>query len=216
MRTGTTADTFVETTLEVIAEESGAGPVNLRRISRRIGCAHTNVYNYFEDFDALRWAAYQAALDVYVMHLTEDAPTTGPARTLLRRLVERLASFPIKHTGLFRFISTDRMAMETIPKDVLGTIGHMKHAYVESIAVAGGRALIGTDAQDVADIMLAYLTGESMDTINQRVLPGEDIPARVVDNTMRLFDLLVAEARERNGAEPEDPERIVDFPEIAT
>jgi len=34
----------------VIDKEEGLRGVNLRKIAREIGCAHTNAYNYFDSF----------------------------------------------------------------------------------------------------------------------------------------------------------------------
>ncbi len=58
-------DKFVNTMLELILEKGGLTDVNLRMVSKKIGCAHTNAYNYFDGFDGLIFAAYDRALDIY-------------------------------------------------------------------------------------------------------------------------------------------------------
>ena len=60
-----TADKFIEETLKLIVEKNGSKNVNLREISKRIGCAHTNAYNYFNGFQGLMWATYERALKIY-------------------------------------------------------------------------------------------------------------------------------------------------------
>lgn len=46
---------FIAALLELLDEEHTPRSVNLRQISRRIGCAHTNAYNYFDSFESLLW-----------------------------------------------------------------------------------------------------------------------------------------------------------------
>ena len=67
-----TADRFIDETLELIAEKGGSQEVNLREIARRIGCAHTNAYNYFVSFDELLWAAFRRGLKRYGEYLVHD------------------------------------------------------------------------------------------------------------------------------------------------
>ena len=46
-----TRDKFILETLALIREKGGSKNVNLREISKRVGCAHTNAYNYFDGFE---------------------------------------------------------------------------------------------------------------------------------------------------------------------
>ena len=55
-RNGVSAGRFVEATPVLIAERGGSKGVNRREISKRIGCAHTNVFHYFARFEDLLWA----------------------------------------------------------------------------------------------------------------------------------------------------------------
>ena len=48
---------YVDAMLELVLEKGGLKEVNLRMVSKHIGFAHTNAYNYFENFDALIFAA---------------------------------------------------------------------------------------------------------------------------------------------------------------
>jgi AcrR family transcriptional regulator len=213
-RSGHTADRFVEETVALIAEKGGLRGVNLRAVSRRVGCAHTNVYNYFADYDALLWSAYRAALTIYADFLTEGLTTSESPHRFLHTLVERLARFPWENPGLFRFISSDPLPMDQIPDDVLETVGRMKQWFVEVVALAGELEADGDVATNVADIMLAYMNGEAFDAINDRVLPDEDIPGRVVSNAMRLFTLLVAEANPEDTDSIKTSHRDIVFPEL--
>ena len=52
---------IVETALALINEEGSSSKVNLREIARRLGCAHTNIYNYYPSLDELLGRARRCA-----------------------------------------------------------------------------------------------------------------------------------------------------------
>ena len=82
-----TADRFVDTTLELIAEQGGSQGVNLREVARRIGCAHTNVYNYFDSYDDLLWSAFRRVLDDYAACWADELDESLAHDEYLRRLI---------------------------------------------------------------------------------------------------------------------------------
>ena len=194
LKRGTSADRFVETTLELIVEAGGSGTVNLRQISRRMGCAHTNAYNYFASYQDLLWAAFGRTLTIYGDWLTKDLDDSLPPDEYLRRLIVGLATFPQTHPGLYRFIASDRMPIDDIPGDILDTVSHMKQWLSATLGSVSGVAMNAQSAATIADIVLAYVDGETLNLINQRVIPGEDAHGRIEDNAMRIYRLLVLDA----------------------
>ena len=206
------ADRYVDATLELIAETGGSLDVNLRAVSRRLGCAHTNVYNYFDSYGDLLWAAFRRALRTYGGHLTAGLEVDMPAEAYLQRTIENLASFPQLNPGLYRFIGSDPIDLATIPPDILVTVTAMKRWFAATIAAAAGPRLDAEQARSVADMVLAYVDGETLNLINGRSIPDEDLGGRVVTNAMHIFDLTVTDrvgrrARRGNGPPP-DPSSI--------
>ena len=185
-----TEQRFVAATLELIAEEGGSLGVNLRAVSRRIGCAHTNVYNYFDSYGDLLWAAFRRALRVYGEHLTRGLDAAMPADAYLRRTIENLSSFPQENPGLYRFIGSDPIDPATIPADVMDTVTAMKRWFAAVVEAAAGPRVDADEAREVANIVLAYVDGETLNLINGRAIADEDLGGRVVANALRLFDLL--------------------------
>jgi AcrR family transcriptional regulator len=193
-RTGPTAERFVEETLSLIAERGGSHGVNLREVSRRVGCAHTNVYNYYASFDDLLWAAFRRTLRIYGEYLVNDLHDSLQPLEYFRRLVSNLVAFPLQNPGLYRFIASDPIDVEQIPRDVLETVSRMKRWLFETLeACAAGVG--ASEAEESGNIILAYIDGETLNLINGRVIAGEDVRGRVVDNALRLFALLTRDAR---------------------
>jgi AcrR family transcriptional regulator len=213
-RSGQTADRFIAETVALIEERGSSQDVTLREIAERVGCAHTNVYNYFEDFDDLLWAAFSRAIDIYFVHLAEGLPLEAPARELLQTFMERVVSFPREHTGLYRFITTDRLEIEAMPQELLESIARLRLGYRSIVTLAAGLPAGSDEGVSIADILLAYVEGESLSEINERVLPGDDVSSRIVDNTMRLFALLVMEAHSNADTPLPDPTRVIQLPAL--
>jgi len=192
-------DRFVATALQLIAEEGGSLDVNLRQISRRMGCAHTNLYNYYPSYQDLLWDAYRGALRTYGECLIRDLDTDLAPQEYLRRTVLNLAAFPEENPGLYRFIGSDPMAAEDIPEDILEVVVGMKRWLASVFEAAAGPGLDAEEAQAAADIVLAYIDGETLNLINGRVIPGEDVRGRIVTNAMHVFALLAADGHSTSG-----------------
>ncbi len=190
--TGASAERFIETTLEVIAESGGSQNVNLREISRRIGCAHTNVYNYFASFEDLLWAAFRRGLRVYGQYLVHDLDDKLAPDEYLRRLITNLATFPEENVGIYRFIGADPIDVDRIPPDILVSVTDMKVWLFAVLETIYAPALDPAEAERISNIVLAYIDGETLNLINGRVVPGEDVRGRVVENALRLIAELSA------------------------
>ena len=200
-----TEERLIEATLELISQEGGSLQVTLRQISRRAGCAHTNVYNYFDTYGDLLWAAFRRGLHTYAEHLVQGLDASMAAEDYLRRTIGNLASFPQQNPGLYRFIGSDPIDLENIPPDLLASVAAMKRWFAAVVKAAAGSGVSETDARDTADIVLAYIDGETLNIINGRVVPDEDPAARVEGNAMRLFELLTgAPAGRRRTPPPPD------------
>lgn len=114
-RTGPTAERYIEATLTLIAERGGSAQVNLREISRRIGCAHTNVYNYFEDREGRLLHALRRALRQYGDAITTGLDDTLSGQAFLRRMIRNMIEWPIQNPGLHRFISSVPLIPKSFP-----------------------------------------------------------------------------------------------------
>jgi AcrR family transcriptional regulator len=191
---GPTAERYVEATLELIAESGSSTGINLREISRRIGCAHTNVYNYFASRDDLMWAALRKTLRLYAAAMKTGLTDDLSGHEWFRLLVSNLFEWSVQNPGLHRFLSSDPLDPEQIPTDIVDSASGIKRWLVESLTVLAGDRLSEHEVKDLVDIMLGYLDGETFNLINGRILPGEDIARRVLDNLERLFTLLTAKS----------------------
>lgn len=181
-RTGPTAERYVEATLKLIAERGGSTQVNLREISRRVGCAHTNAYNYFESREDLFWHALRRVLRQYGDAITADLNGSLSGHDYFRKMLRNMVDWSIQNPGLHRFISSDPLDPEQIPRDIIETVIEMKGWIEQVLRVLSQEKLDEDGLTSLVDILLGYLDGEVFNLINGRFLPGEDVAGRVVEN----------------------------------
>lgn len=189
-------DRFITETLALIAEKGSSKDANLREISRRVGCAHTNAYNYFNDMEDLTWAAYKNALLLYAESIEDGLSDELSEYDYFDRLIRNMIGFAMNNPGIYRFIASDPLSPEAIPVKIMDIITKMKLFYLRAIRVLCKGTLTTKKADKIGDIILAYLDGEIFNTINGRYLPSEDIPGRVVGNVHDLFTLLTAKTND--------------------
>jgi AcrR family transcriptional regulator len=189
---GTTAERYIDAALVLIAESGSSTSINLREISRRIGCAHTNAYNYFASREDLIWASFRETLRIFASAMTKGLHDGLSGHAYFRQLFANMIEWPLENPGLHRFISSDPLDPDQIPLDIIDTASEMKRWLFETLRTLCGHQMSGDQVARLGDILLAYLDGEVLNLINGRVLPGEDIASRVLDNLERMFTLLSA------------------------
>ena len=214
-KNGSTAERYIEATLALIAERGGSAQLNLREISRRIGCAHTNAYNYFESREDLMWHAFRKVLQIYGRAMGEGLGGSLSGRAYLRRMIRNMVEWSIQNPGMHRFISSDPIDPEQLPRDIIETVITMKGWIVQVLKVLARDQVDDQELARLVDVMLGYLDGEVSNLINGRVLSGEDVAGRVVDNLEHLFALLTA--KDHDGivlAEKAATPGVLQFPDL--
>ncbi|RLD25449.1 MAG: hypothetical protein DRI75_13350 [Bacteroidetes bacterium] len=187
-----TAERFIIEAMGLIEEKNGSIGVNLREISKRVGCAHTNAYNYFESFTDLMWYAFDRTLEKYLNTIITGLDNKLSGYQYFKKLVNNLLRFALENPGLYRFISSDPLDIKNIPEDVLQKVTKMKYYFIEVIMMLTRNRIPKKDAENVANIILSYLDGETFNLINERYLPEDKIEKRIVSNTILLFSKLTS------------------------
>ena len=189
---GITAEKFIDETVRLIEKHGGSTKVNLREIAKSVGCAHTNAYNYFEGFEQLMWAAFEKALRRYADAIVYRLDSSMSAHAYFTRVISNMVGFAEQNPGLYRFISTDPLATEKVPEQLIDILTQMKGFFIDVVHQLSAGSLTAAQAQEAGDILLAYLDGETLSMINGRYLPGDNISERIVGNAVRLYTLLTS------------------------
>lgn len=98
-RKGLSRERILSAYLGLLDEPDPSGSSNFRGLAARLGCAHTNLYNFFPDWDALRWAGAGEVLD-----RTADFMEDGEGDP-----VARYVRFALDHPAWYRLVWFDRL-----------------------------------------------------------------------------------------------------------
>jgi AcrR family transcriptional regulator len=93
---------IVNVTLELIRNKNDLRELNLREIARTIGCAHTNIYNYFPSYTDLLWETHATLGDIFVRTINRKLSETLDSRQKLKCFFETCIEFYLSNKGWFR------------------------------------------------------------------------------------------------------------------
>ncbi len=183
---------FIEAMLELISEKGGLTGVNLRMVSKRIGCAHTNAYNYFDGYDGLIFAAYDRALILYGKSVVKGLDEIEDGGQYFIAFIENIINFALENPGYYRFIGSDsfdigNLSMETIQKAI-----ELKAFFLDVFYSITEPLLNREEADENANILMSYIDGELFNIINKRAFPDDDTANRIIVNSIKLVKLFTS------------------------
>lgn len=161
------SERIIQVTLDLIEENGGLQGVNLRQIARRAECAHTNIYNYFADFNDLLWEVYfrisSRMWQDYPLGLEEDLSLTE----IVQRVCIPLIDFAIDHPGWYRCVWIEPLSSSP-PARLLDIRREMR----DGIALKIRQACPGLSvdqANEIFAVMFSYTHGALSLLVNGRV-----------------------------------------------
>lgn len=107
MKKSITREQIIDTTLDLLKDSNDIRNVNLREIARVLGCAHTNLYNYFPSFNNLLWEALIEIENKFIKQMTLTLESVLDPKTKLYKFYFSLAELYLDHKGWFRLIWLD-------------------------------------------------------------------------------------------------------------
>lgn len=99
MAKGLSKQRVIDAALKLI-DETGT-KINFRDIARELNCAHTNLYNYFDSFDALLWDAQEAIMRQLQSSIDENTDRETEPDAKLAAFFFSFVDFYLKHKGWF-------------------------------------------------------------------------------------------------------------------
>ena len=187
----------LEVTLELIDENGGLAGVDLRKVSRALGCAHTNIYNYFDNYPDLLWHVLVEAVERLVNHTKTAMAKTRPGRDAFRVFIGSQIDFAQAHPGWYRFIW-----MEPLPgaprEDLVPKLARPADDFARHLAAL---APAGTPAKTIAraaEIVHGFLHGVLSRLVAGRYIQGADpgLRAKTIADAELVFQLLCAETKQ--------------------
>ena len=95
-----TRDNIIQTAFE-IAKNEGAENINVRTVSKKLGCSTQPVMYHFKNIEELKDEVYQKADDYHTEYITN---IDGNAQDVLKNIGARYIRFAVEEKHLFRFL----------------------------------------------------------------------------------------------------------------
>lgn len=161
------SERIVQVALDLIEENGGLQGVNLRKIAQRAGCAHTNIYNYFANFDDLLWEVYfQIGAKMwsdYPLGLEEDLSLAE----IVRRVCIPQIDFATEHPGWYRCMWIEPLSSPP-PVRLMDTRREMRDAVAMKIREACPGMTI-EQSNEIFTVMFSYTHGALSLLVNGRI-----------------------------------------------
>ncbi|UZW14131.1 TetR/AcrR family transcriptional regulator [Clostridium pasteurianum] len=191
-RKNVSKEIIIETTLRLIEEKGGIKDVNLREIAKNIGCAHTNLYNYFNSLDEIFWEALGQVLLKMIDYVDVNlAYETDPEEKLYLAL-SNIIDFSMDHPGWYRLIWLE--AIDGTPSSEVNEILHLPTRGFNAMLIKlSNNKLSEERANLIGDILMTYLHGELCKWINNRSFKNSSSETKmsVFSNLKYLYKLLI-------------------------
>lgn len=192
------AERYVEQALAMIDREGESRGVNLRELSRELGCAHTNAYNYFDGLDDLLSQALVSATQRQLDHSLSALASGGvsPFRRL-DALIEASVDFALAHPGWYRFIWLEPLRSPP-PESVLTTMQQAGAALVSLLIEATEGTLSPRNARLLAEDFHSFLHGMICKALAGRVEGGDAKAGRgqLIARARRVLRQLIDQRQE--------------------
>lgn len=102
MKKNITKEQVIKTALNLMKDRDNLNSLNLREIARTLGCAHTNLYNYFSSYNDLLWETHAAIQGIFVEMVNERLNAADTAEKRLECFFNAFIDFYMDNKGWFR------------------------------------------------------------------------------------------------------------------
>ncbi len=187
---------YVEQALLLIDREGGSRGLALREVSRELGFAHTNAYNYFDRLEDLLAQCLVAVLERQLAFTSAamNSPRLS-AHGRLERLVVSQLDFALEHRGWYQFVWLEPLRAEPPPRamSVMAEAGEALAGLFEALAEG---QLSKAKARLAAEDFHHWLHGALAKLLTGRAAPEppDEVRKRLLAGTRRIVRALVPDS----------------------
>jgi AcrR family transcriptional regulator len=195
---------IVEKTLELINRKGGSNNVNLREIARELKCHHTNIYNYFDSFDAVLWSSVDEALGRMILYVNADKEQTA-GEDKIERFFSRFTRFYLENKGWFRLIWFDSLQGGR-PEKTLQAMIRVANIMTDVVRNFYSDRITMNEAHYIIHTVHCFLHGEVSIFISGRgIFKDEEVFIRYTSGECAKMLELLAESVKKTGLQENYP-----------
>lgn len=181
---------ILETTLSLIDKNEGIKDVTLRDIAKKVGCAHTNLYNYFSSLDEIFWESLGQVILMMMDYSSKGLNNEKDDEGRFFLILSNLIDFSMEHPGWYRFMWFESIGGN--PSTEVTKILHKPGDGFSELIKEGNNNISSEKANLIGDILHSYLHGELCKWINNRnfISRREETKTKIISNLKHLYKLL--------------------------
>jgi AcrR family transcriptional regulator len=193
MKKNITKEQIIETALALTRHKSDLHGLNLREIARELGCAHTNLYNYFSSYNDLLWETRAALQENFTKAFEEKLAEADTTELKLACLFETFIDMYIDNKGWFRLAWHEYIGSKRPERDVeaVKTTNDAlnRHALKIYKEFSGNSADDDKHVKQVLHNTGCYIAGEISNYFSGRsdIQNEDELKAHVSYEALRLF-----------------------------
>lgn len=189
---------IIEMTLELLRNRSEVQSLNLREIARALGCAHTNLYNYFPSYPQLLWEAHAACVERMSEQIGAVAAAALAPKYRLQAFFYAVVRVYLENTGWFRLAWLEYLKEPRPESNELAVTAareQMNRAVAQIWQEMTGLPAAPGKLEETVHFVHCYLIGEISNYISGRRLieEEEEFCRSVVRQAVRCTALLLRE-----------------------
>lgn len=183
---------IINTTLSLIEDNGGIKDVNLRGIANKIGCNHTNLYNYFDNLDEIFWESLGQALLNMIDYVDSNININADNEDKLYSIILNIINFSMNHPGWYRLIWLDSLGGEP-SLYVINILHKPTQSFNSAIMEASDNRISQEKASFIGSIIHSYLHGEMCKLINNRsfIQDKGEVKNMIFSNIKHMYKLLI-------------------------
>lgn len=206
MAKGIDREQILNVTLDLVRYQENVHNVNWREIARNLGCAHTNLYNYYKDLDQIYWDALDIILAKLEVCLTSDLSQYADGKARMIAVYTRFLDFYLENPGWFRLVWLEKLEGARPQKNVdltNQTVSVFTSTLISLLAEQYDLNLTHNQAKYILHTVHCYLHGEISIHISGRGLIKEQdaFKQHVIAECVHLTGLLALGMKNKNPAE---------------
>jgi len=192
-----TKELIVETALELMRDKNDFRGLNLREIARTLGCAHTNIYNYFPSHTDLLWETHATIQEVFMEMLTKRLEAANTAELRLAYFFESFVDMYMDNKGWFRLAWQEYIGDERPKRDIEATeaTNKMLNKHISEIwKELSGEYPDADTTKRVLHNTHCYIVGEISNYLLGRGLIQNEVEAKayIAHEANRMFKLCLS------------------------
>ena len=191
-----TKEQIINRTLELLQNRRDVQNLNMREIARDLGCAHTNLYNYFSSYTELLWEAHATCMEKMLEQIFMSVNTELAPECKLQAFFGAVVRVYLVNTGWFRLVWLEYLGEQQPESNMLAVAaarGQMNGMVAQIWQGLSGRSPVATKLEETVHFVHCYIVGEISNYISGRRLIKEEeefchsVVRQAVQSTMLLL-----------------------------